>query len=125
LNSVTFSRDGKLVASADWGLPGEKIKPIAKIWEVATGKQQHILAGHSDVIWSVAFSTDGTILASGSSDNTVKLWSVTTGKELTIIKGHSSTVRTLAFSPDGTMLATGSWDHTVKLWDVKAFMKAK
>jgi WD40 repeat protein len=69
-------------------------------------------------VYSVAYSPDGKIIASGSDDNTIKLWKVATGKPLKTLKGHTQGVRTVAFSPDGTLLASGSKDKTVILWDV-------
>src|SRR5215470_8937320 len=78
-----------------------------------------VLAGHTDVVNSVAFSADGKTLATGSADHTVRLWDVATrrqiGKPLT---GRTNAVYSMAFSPDGNTLATGSNDHTVRLWDV-------
>ena len=75
------------------------------------------LKGHSDEVYSVAFSPDGKRLASGSSDKTIKLWDTVTGKELLTLKGHLSAVFSVAFSPDGERLASGSRDTTIKLWD--------
>ena len=66
----------------------------------------------------MAFSPDGTILVSGSWDNTIKLWDVATRREITTLKGHTNGVHSVAFSPDGTMIASGSQDNTIKLWDV-------
>jgi hypothetical protein len=65
----------------------------------------------------VAFSPDGTRIASGSWDKTVRLWDAATGKEIRSLSGHSAHVNSVAFSPDGTRIASGSLDNTVRLWD--------
>ena len=76
-----------------------------------------ILEGHRNGVNSVAFSPDGTTLASGSSDNTVRLWDGVTGAHKATLRGHGGDVYSIAFSPDGTTLASGSSDNTVRLWD--------
>ena len=80
--SVAFSPDGKTLAS---GSEDETIK----LWDVATGKEQATLKGHTHAVCSVAFSPDGKTLASGSGDKTIKLWDVATGKEQATLKGHT------------------------------------
>ena len=77
------------------------------------------LEGHSDWVWSVAFSHDSQMVASGSSDHTIKLWDAKTGLELQTLKGHLDKVWSVAFSHDSQMVASGSSDHNIKLWDAK------
>ena len=94
-----------------------------KLWDVTTGTNIATLQGHTDWVNSVAFSPDGTTLASGSWDNKVKLWDVATGTNTATLEWNEFSVTSVSFSPDGTILASGGregWneDGTVKLWDV-------
>ncbi|MCV6636980.1 caspase family protein [Candidatus Albibeggiatoa sp. nov. NOAA] len=94
----------------------------SNLLRVLQSQQQHqrLLYGHTDQIYSMAFSPNNQVLASGSWDNTVRLWDVATGQTLgQPLTGHSSSVISVAFSPDGKTLASGSVDNTVRLWDVE------
>jgi WD40 repeat protein/tRNA A-37 threonylcarbamoyl transferase component Bud32 len=74
------------------------------------------LEGHTDQVWSVAFSPDGQRLASGSREGVVKVWDATTGQVLHTLPGHTAVVLGVAFSPDGSRLASAG-DGVVKVWD--------
>lgn len=75
------------------------------------------LEGHSDWVRSVAFSSDGKGLASGSWEKAVRLWDTRTGAALQTLQGHLFWINSVDFSPDGRELASGSDDKTVRLWD--------
>jgi len=76
--------------------------------------------GHTDKVWSVAYSPDGRYVLSGSSDDTLKLWNVSSGAEIRTFQGHTDSVRSVAFSPDGSYALSGSNDGTLKLWEVSS-----
>ncbi|MGF2036143.1 MAG: caspase family protein [Nostoc sp. CmiVER01] len=80
-------------------------------------QERNRLEGHDTLVYSVAFSPDGKMIASGSWDKTVKLWNAATGKEITTLNGHSFSIWGLAFSPDSKTIASASADATVKLWN--------
>ena len=96
-----------------------------QLWDPKTGKVLSTLDGHAmpadmsddKKVLALAFSPDGTRLASGSKDKTVRLWNLTNGDDGIILQKHTGWTNVLAFSSDGKMLASGSTDKTVQLWD--------
>ena len=111
--AVSFSPDEKILASTE-----VRSDDAIRLWDVATKENIARLKGHKDWVTSVAFSPDGTILASGSIDGTIKLWDVAARENIVTLTGHAAPVQTVSFSSDGTILASGSNDRTVQLWDV-------
>ena len=76
------------------------------------------LKGHRGPVYSVAYSPDGKLLASGSADHTVRLWDPLTGACRATLAGHGSEVNCVSFSPDGQTVASAGDDRAVRLWNV-------
>ena len=108
--NIAYSPDGALLAVAS----------SIGIWfyDATTGTEVNLLTGHKSFVTFVAFSPDGTKLASGSWDTTIRLWDVRTGKGIHTLAGHADSVDAILFSPDGATLASKSRDKIIRLWDV-------
>ena len=89
---------------------------ILYLWDLEHNPKSKSLTGHTEHIWSVAFSPDGKRLVSGSSDKTTRLWDVETGEEIaTLPLDTPRTTMALAFSRCGTMIAGGMFGE-LRLW---------
>jgi len=97
-----------------------------RLWDPATGRRVRapLQTGSRNGVPGVAFSPDGTLLASADSDGTVRLWDPATGQPVgaPIQTGGQTSVWWVAFSPDGTLLASADSDGTVRLWQVSLFV---
>ena len=91
------------------------------LYDTSTDTELNLLSEGPDYVQTIAFSPDGSILATGGylPSPPIRLWDADTGKLSGTLKGSEDVV-TLAFSPDGTMLASsGKWpDYPIRLWDV-------
>jgi WD40 repeat protein len=78
-----------------------------------------VLHGHTGPVNSVAFNSDGSILASGNNDHTVRLWKVDKHRQVGApLRGQGSPIESVAFSPVSATLAAGDQAGHVRIWDV-------
>ncbi|HUG93375.1 MAG TPA: WD40 repeat domain-containing protein, partial [Planctomycetaceae bacterium] len=121
---LAFSPDGRRLAAGGMG--------TLKVWDVETSRELHAIDAHMSEdrmsrhgVSSLAFSPDGTIIASASHEGSglrsppgvVKLWDAGTGVLRQTLKGQAARCESVAFSPDGRTLATGGGGGSVVLWN--------
>jgi WD40 repeat protein len=104
-----FSPDGKFLVRGNHHL---------LVFESGTSKPPFTIPDYQSDNLVVAISPDGSILASGGTDQKVTLWEMGTWRRLTSIEGYQNQIWNLTFSPDGSLLASSD-AKSVHLWDVK------
>jgi WD40 repeat protein len=110
LSAVTFSADGRFVASAG-------ADAVVRVWDVQTKAEVRGLRGHTEWATAVAFSPDARLLVSAGADKTVRVFELAP-QEGSAAAGHLLATNAVAVSPDGKTVATASVDQTIKLWDL-------
>lgn len=118
--SAALSPNGRLLAVGGFFSYGTNREYGAvRIIDLKRNKMIAKLTGHTDVVFTVAFSKDGKYIASGSGDKTVKVWDVRRKRLVATLKGHKNSIYEVAFAPNGSQLVSGSYDKTVKIWNWK------
>ena len=123
INAAMNQRPKKGAKTPDYAdiMKDMKVEAVGQVqfWDVASGQQLGAIKGHGRGVNQVAFSRDGKMIASASTDNTIKLWDVGTRRELRTLNAHTAAIESIDFSPDGRLLASASDDGGTILWDTK------
>jgi eukaryotic-like serine/threonine-protein kinase len=116
--SVAFSRDGRRFVTG--GMHNvNSLGTELKVWDATTAAVKVEMKENKSPVLSVAFSPDGTRIATGNYSKTATIWDAETGTALLELKGHTGNVNSVGFSPDGKRIVTGSDDRTVRVWDAR------
>lgn len=128
--SVVFAPDGGSIAIGGGGDGGDREHaaryPLAFAGDgtvtVAGPRVEYRPTPPDDVIYQVAFSSDGKLLAAACQDKTVRVYDAATGKPLALATEHKDFVYSVQFSPDGKSLLSVGRD-SVMMWSVAELMK--
>ncbi len=120
VTGAAFSPDGaRIVSSAGTAAAKGKPRPgEVKVWDARTGQEKASFAGHPKGVAGVAFSPDGTLIASGGLEGVALVREAASGKVRLTLVGHHVAVHGIAFSPDGTRLLCATESGTIQAWDV-------
>jgi WD40 repeat protein len=123
VSCVAFAPQRSLIATADDG-------GVVIVWNSQTSRAQWVghhayedprYAGCTAMVRALAFSPDGTLLATSGLDDWIRVWESATGREIYRLPGHGllGGSRALGFTPDGKRLASWGDDFYVRVWDLR------
>ncbi|KAL9078391.1 MAG: hypothetical protein Q9157_002686 [Trypethelium eluteriae] len=124
LDALAFSPDGVTLASVGTNGPFGEMRyrdyQTITLWDSRSGVALQTLQCHPHLVKNIAFSPDGTILASGGYGEAVRLWNSQSGALFQTYEGRQGYVFSIAFSSDSTILASASKDGVIILWDIQS-----
>jgi len=111
IRSLALAPTGRYCAVGD-------VRGDVHIWDLTTGAKLKTINTHGGAVSVLAFTADGSRLATAGTDRVIRVWDLPNGEELFTCKGHTVNVWALAFSPDGRTLASGGEDGGILLWSL-------
>ncbi|MGI5041731.1 WD40 repeat domain-containing protein, partial [Streptomyces sp. JAC128] len=89
---------------------------------MGASRRRAVFRGHEQDVNAVAWSPDGSRLATASDDGTIRIWDAQGAVDPVVLThAHGDRVSAVAWSPDGKRLAGGSRDRTVTVWDAETW----
>jgi WD40 repeat protein len=123
VTQAAFSADGTRLATASedgticvWEVYGSE-ESLPEGEALLVREPSATLRNHKGRAFAVAWSPDGTRLATGADDRVIRLWETATFQEVAVLSGHRDYVWSLVWSQDGRCLISGSGDTTVRVWE--------
>ncbi len=110
---VAWTRDEKILAVSGGNAA---VQGAVELWDLASRQLLRTVAKTGDLIYGVAFSPDGSLLAAAGADARVIVADVATGETLHRLTGHAGPALCTIWSPDGATIATGSADRSIRIW---------
>lgn len=90
-----------------------------------TADSKNLLGRHDERAYTVAFNPEGTLLASGSNDNSIKIWDVQAKSLKHSFIAHSVGVKDLVFTIDGQQLVSAGLDGEIRVWNTANWKREK
>lgn len=121
--ALAYSPNGKLLATGggEASRSGELM-----LWDVETGTVvRQFDDAHSDTVYGVEFSRDGSRLASAAADKFVKVFDVSSGEHVRSFEGHTHHVMDVSWKGDGTQLVSAGADNAIKVWNAETGEQAR
>ena len=104
--------------SNPWGSHFSERELVVRLLDIENGEIAQEFRGHAEAVRWASLSPCGSLVATGSVDQSVRIWSVETGEELVTLRGHNDAVAYVEFSRSGDWVVSTSKDGTIRVWPV-------